>query len=98
MAERTTTGIEQRVDPRHPLDEVVAIEFTGGPITGSGQNISLQGVFFTAPVAVAVAVRIAGHAEPVAGELVRVEAMGDGRVGIAVRFREPQPHLVGGSS
>lgn len=94
MAERTTTGIDQRVDPRLPIDEAVSIEFTGGPIAGSGRNISLQGVFFIAPTSVAVQVRIAGHAEPVPGELVRVESMGDGRVGIAVRFREPQPHLL----
>ncbi|MBL8725489.1 MAG: PilZ domain-containing protein [Planctomycetes bacterium] len=94
MADSTRTGIEQRVDPRLPLDEAVSIEFPAEPITGSGRNISLQGVFFTAPMAVAVSVRIAGHAEPVPGELVRVETMGDGRVGIAVRFREPQPGLI----
>jgi hypothetical protein len=88
------TGIENRRDPRIELAEQVTIRFEAGEIVGPGQNISLQGVFFTAPASIPVTVRIAGKSEVVRGELVRVETMGDGRVGIAVRFVAPQPDLV----
>ncbi len=60
-------------------------------IAGSGQNISPQGVFFTADGALQVRVRLGGHDHSVRGELVRYESMGDGRVGIAIRFLEPLP-------
>jgi hypothetical protein len=89
---RASTSIDNRRDPRLPLDGEVTVEFERGSIVGSGQNISQQGVFFTAAGSLPVTVRIAGRDEVVAGELVRVESMGDGRIGIAVRFAAPQTH------
>lgn len=94
MQERTTqTGIEGRRSPRVDLDGEVQIRFDAGSIAGSGQNISVQGVFFTAKGALPVTVHIAGRGE-VRGQLVRLESMGDGQIGIAVRFDEARPDLV----
>ena len=89
------TGAAARQHARVDLDEHVTIQFEAGSIVGPGQNISAQGVFFTAAASIPVTVRITGRDEAVAGELVRVETMGDGRVGIAVRFVEAHPELTG---
>ncbi len=87
------TGTEARRDRRIGLDGDVTIRFDAGTLAGSGQNISLQGVFFTADGSLPVTVHVAGRGD-VRGQLVRVEAMGDGRFGIAVRFDDVQPALV----
>lgn len=92
--ERPQTSIDNRRDPRVDLTEQVTIRFEAGQIVGSGQNISQQGVFFTATASIPVTVRIEGKDEVVYGELVRVESMGNGRVGIAVRFVAPNPGLL----
>ena len=60
---------------------------------GSGQNISVQGVFFTTADCLPVTVRINGKSETLPAELVRYETLGDGQVGIAVRFLKPNPSL-----
>lgn len=91
---RVHTSIENRRDPRVDLSEQVTIRFEAGSIVGPGQNISQQGVFFTAPASIPVTVTIDGKDEVLRGELVRVETMGDGRVGIAVRFLAPNPGLL----
>ncbi|MFM1871553.1 MAG: hypothetical protein RL398_975 [Planctomycetota bacterium] len=89
MSQDKAASIENRRDPRYDLDREVALEISADAIVGPGQNISQQGVFFTAQTKVPVTVRIAGRAEPIPGELVRFESMGGGRVGIAVRFDAP---------
>jgi hypothetical protein len=86
-------GIAARRDERIDLDAEVTIQFAPGTIAGSGQNISAQGVFFTAEASLPVTVRIKGRGE-IAGSLVRLESMGDGRIGIAVRFHQAHPQLV----
>lgn len=91
--QQANSGVTARRDPRVDLDGEVTIQFEAGAISGSGQNISVQGVFFTADVGIPVTVRVKGHGE-VAGKLVRVESMGEGRLGIAVRFDAPQPSLL----
>jgi len=95
MSEPTAkTGVAGRRDARVDLGESVTIDFAAGSIVGSGQNLSAQGVFFTAAASIAVTVRIDGRDQIVRGELVRVETMGDGRVGIAVRFLQAHPELM----
>lgn len=94
MSQGSKAGIENRRDPRVDLDGQVTIEFDAGSIVGPGENISQQGVFFTASATLPVTVRIAGKDQTVRGELVRFESMGDGRVGIAVRFAAPMPELM----
>lgn len=87
----TSTGTDHRRGERLPLDETVTVEIAASVVTGSGQNISAQGVFFTTEGALPVRVRIGGSEPGVRGELVRYESMGSGRVGIAIRFLEPLP-------
>ena len=79
--------------PRIAIDSEVTIRFEAGAIVGSGENMSVQGVFFTADGSLPVTVQVAGRGD-VSGRLVRLESMGDGRIGIAVRFDESQPSLL----
>ncbi len=86
-------SIAGRQAPRVELSDDVRIEFDGGVLSGSGQNISVQGVFFTADASIPVTVHIVGRGA-VRGRLVRLESMGDDRIGIAVRFDEEAPALM----
>ncbi len=90
---QTKSGIDLRIHERIDFAEAMTIEFDGNPVTGSGENISVQGVYFTTAATIPVNVRIR-DGSIVRGELVRAESMGDGRVGIAVRFREPSAGLI----
>ncbi|MFY9343677.1 MAG: PilZ domain-containing protein [Planctomycetota bacterium] len=87
------TSIEGRRLQRVEIDEPVTIRFEAGAISGSGQNISAQGVFFTADGSLPVTMAIAGKGE-VRGHVVRLESLGDGRFGVAVRFDADAPSLV----
>ncbi|MBX3461741.1 MAG: PilZ domain-containing protein [Planctomycetes bacterium] len=90
MAEPTdTTTTDQRRALRTPFDASVAIDLDAARIEGSGENLSAVGVFFTAVGPIPVTVHLAGRAGGIRGELVRCESMGDGRLGLAVRFLEP---------
>jgi len=90
---KANTGIRGRQAPRVDLQSDVMITLDEATLVGSGDNISLQGVFFTTDEPITVTVQVANHGE-VRGKLVRLESMGDGRYGIAVRFDEAHPHLL----
>ena len=92
---KALTSIDNRRDPRVALEGTVSVEFDGGAVRGSGQNISSLGVFFTVDGSVPVTVHIGGREKALRGELVRFEKMGEGRIGIAVRFLEPCADLPG---
>ena len=77
---------DSRRAPRVPTDEEVTIVFDVERIVGPGKNVSAQGLYFTTEGALRVQVSMAGSEATVPGELVRVESMGNGQVGIAVRF------------
>jgi hypothetical protein len=87
---KATTETGHRHEARAPLDQQVHVEFEAGAIVGPGQNISSMGVFFTADARLPVTVRIGDSDQVVRGEVVRFESMSEGRIGIAVRFLEPQ--------
>lgn len=78
------------------FDRAVTIRFEGDAIVGSGQNVSEQGVFFIADGSIPVVVDIEGREGSLAGELVRIENMGSGQVGIAVKFHDSHTDLVDG--
>ncbi len=86
MEQPNSTEENLRRDQRVPIDDDVTIELCAQNIVGPGKNVSAQGVYFTTTAAVRVLVRFAGKDQSIPGELVRVESMGDGAVGIAVRF------------
>lgn len=83
---RTPVAQNHRREERLPLDGQVTITIESQQIPGPGRNVSAQGVYFTTAAKIRVLVRAPGHDAPIPGELVRVESMGDGNVGIAVRF------------
>lgn len=83
---RTPVAQNHRREERLPLDGQVTITIEQQQIPGPGRNVSSQGVYFTTAAKIRVMVQAAGHDAPIPGELVRVESMGDGNVGIAVRF------------
>jgi hypothetical protein len=93
----TNTQLRGRTGPRADLDGRVRVRFETDTLVGSGENIATQGVFFTADGGLRVTVEIEGVAGTMAGELVRIESMGDGRLGIAVKFAEPNPDLASDS-
>jgi hypothetical protein len=80
---------ENRRDPRVGMATEVTITFDEGALIGPGHNISAQGIYFTTTRSLRVHVGLAGSERKVAAELVRVESMGNGIYGIAVRFLEP---------
>lgn len=88
-------SIENRRAPRTELDCKVTVRFDVAAVAGTGRNIAEQGVFLTAEGGVPVTVEVDGHDGVLAGELVRVESLGDGRLGIAVRFTRPAAGLSG---
>ena len=83
----TNTDLGGRSAPRQGLEGKVTVRFDAGAIVGSGENIADQGVFFTAEGRPARSpVEIEGQDGRRVGELVRVNSMGNGRLGIAIKF------------
>ena len=83
---RSNVAADSRRDQRVPIGEDVTIVFDIDPIIGPGHNMSARGVYFTTAASLRVQVCVGGGQATVPGELVRVESMGNGQVGIAVRF------------
>ncbi len=82
-----STGVQQRrASARSHLDGTVTVHIDAQNVVGPGQNISADGVFFVAEGALRVLVEVEGAAGRRRGEVVRVQSMGEGRIGIAVRF------------
>ena len=75
---------ERRGGDRLPTSAEVAV-YIDQPIVGPGQNLSNEGVFFVTEGAIHVRVLVAGEGER-EGELIRLESMGEGKLGLAVRF------------
>jgi hypothetical protein len=79
---------DRRGPSRQPLSGRVVIELERVQLVGPGQNISSDGVYFVSDGNIPVRVHLEGRDGEITGELVRVEAMGQGKLGVAVRFRE----------
>lgn len=77
---------ERRLESRDDFEGEVTIDLTGIRLAGPGRNVSNSGVYFVAEGTPRVQVRIEGADGTRLGELVRVERLGAGRVGVAVRF------------
>jgi hypothetical protein len=82
-------GSDQRRSPRVDYDEQVTIELPAAALRGQGENISDQGVYLRAAARIRVLVRLGADGEVRSGQLVRVETIGDGSLGIAIRFDAP---------
>lgn len=76
---------ERRISDRNSMTQSVEVRFPEEPATGPGQNLSEDGVLFVTQESLRVRVRI-GDEQWVDGELIRVQNMGEGRIGVAVKF------------
>lgn len=77
---------ERRTGDRVPMDGPVTVSFDQQQVVGPGQNVSEEGVFFIAEAKIKVRVHLDGTDEWRSAEVVRVQTMGDGQLGMAVRF------------
>ena len=75
---------DQRRADRTEFAGDVSVCFDGLEIVGPGRNLSETGVYFVAEASADVRVVVDGVAR--VAELVRVERLGNGRLGVAVRF------------
>lgn len=96
MTDSTPHTSTNRQFERVGFDSAVTIRLATDTIVGSGQNVSEQGVFFVTEASIPVTVQIEGREGTLPGELVRIENMGAGLVGIAVKFNDSHSELVDG--
>jgi hypothetical protein len=82
-------GSERREGTRKALREPVSVRLLAPCLDGVGENVSEQGVLFVVEGPVEVMVRIGNSGTELRGTLVRLQDMGGGRSGIAVRFDAP---------
>lgn len=87
--DQSKTTSEHRRHERLNLDCKVTVDLDPLSIVGPGENISREGVFFVIDGRIRATVTIEGRDEVLQGELVRIQSMGAGRTGIAVRFDDP---------
>lgn len=86
MAANDNGTAERRRDDRRDLSGKVTVSVPAQALDGSGENVSDDGLYFVSGSALEVEVQLPGEATPRRGKLVRVAAMAEGRVGIAVKF------------
>ena len=91
---KATSSLDHRRAPRVGFDGQIQVTIEASELQGSGQNLSAQGVFFVAEGRVPVKVTIDGREGELQGEMVRIENMGNGSVGIAVKFDEAHADLL----
>jgi hypothetical protein len=96
MTDSIPQSVTHRQAERVGFDSNVTIRLSSDAIVGSGQNVSGQGVFFVSESSIPVTVEIDGRPGTIEGELVRIENMGAGQVGIAVKFDDTRSDLVDG--
>ena len=80
------TTSERRSQERATIDGTVTVAFADQEVIGPGQNMSDEGVFFIADASLRVKILVHGTEEWREGEVIRVQSMGEGRLGMAIRF------------
>jgi hypothetical protein len=80
---------ERRRAERDALEGDVTVRFEDLEIVGPGRNISETGVYFVSEATARVRVEVDGVIRT--AELIRVETLGNGRLGVAVRFVDDPP-------
>lgn len=89
MANKDNQVGERRQEERQYIGGTVTVRLPAQAVVGPGENVSADGLFFVAEGALLADVTLPGELEVRRGELVRVTAMSEGRVGIAIRFPAP---------
>lgn len=82
--EREQMVDERRRQERTPFSGDVVVGFDGLEIVGPGRNISEAGVYFVSDTTPRIKVSVDGRERE--GELIRISSLGDGQIGVAVRF------------
>ncbi len=86
MAANDNGLAERRRDDRQAVAGAVRVRLPTQDVVGPGENVSAEGLFFVITGALEVEVTLPGESLVRRGELVRVAAMSEGRVGIAIKF------------
>ncbi|MDP6423762.1 MAG: PilZ domain-containing protein [Planctomycetota bacterium] len=79
---------ERRGSDRLSLEGSVCIKVIEQKILGPSRNISTEGIYFIAEAEMPVEVTLPENGGVVTGKIVRVGAVRDGEIGIAIRFDE----------
>lgn len=87
MATDKTTQ-ERRRDDRQTIDGDLTVHIDPCEVSGPSQNVSSEGVYFTAAATIAVEVLLP-DGQRRKGHIMRIGAVREGELGIAVRFDEP---------
>ena len=80
----------RRGGERVPFSARVTIRFDGAAVAAAGQNISADGALFLLGTEVPVSVQVEGEPTERRGMLVRITPHGGGKMGMAVRFLQPE--------
>ena len=89
MTEQKVT--ERRAATRLPTGGSAAVRIRETEILGPSRNVSPEGIYFIAEAEIPVEVRLPNANTTVSGKIVRIGAVRDGELGIAIRFDEPLP-------
>ncbi|MCB9917426.1 MAG: PilZ domain-containing protein [Planctomycetes bacterium] len=79
---------DRRRDERLPLEGKIIVRMPAQEFAGPSENLSRDGVFFTAGQNLTVEV-VLPNGQARSGQIMRIGAVRDGEFGIAVRFDEP---------
>ncbi|MEY2981712.1 MAG: hypothetical protein ACO4CT_16875 [Planctomycetota bacterium] len=84
VGRKQTDVADRRAEDRRRNTAPVEVRFGDLQIVGEGGNRSVTGVYFVAEASAPVDVVVDGQVRR--AELVRIENLGHGRLGVAVRF------------
>ncbi len=79
---------ERRGSDRIPLEGSVSVKIIEKVILGPSRNISQEGIYFIAEAEMPVEVTLPHSGDVLSGKIVRIGAVREGELGIAIRFDE----------
>jgi hypothetical protein len=82
---------ERRGNDRIPLEGKVVVKIHECEMLGPSRNISQDGIYFITPAEMAVEIQLPDGLPTLHGKIVRVGAVRDGELGVAIRFDKPLP-------
>lgn len=85
MTDKSTE--DRRADDRRTIEGALTVRVDPCEIHGPSQNVSADGVYFTAQADITVEVELPNGTRR-RGKILRVGAVRDGELGVAVRFDE----------
>ena len=83
------TATERRSDGRIEVEGSVCVSIMQADILGPSRNVSREGIYFIAEAELPVEVTLPTSGDKVRGRIVRIGAVRDGEVGVAIKFDVP---------